>query len=426
MANRRAFLTRLGTAAGAVGLGKLTAVQEAFADQLRDIPTLSPNAPHIARLRERYLLDPDVVYFNHASIGTIPRAVHDAHIGYLKVCETNPWLYMWGGEWEAPRELVRAKAARLLGCMADDVAITHNTTEGFSVLANGLPLGAGDEVVFSTLNHDGASVCWYHNAEIKGFTVTRFEFPVAEAPTMTIDDVLNVYDRHLSAATRVLVLPHIDNVIGLLHPVREIAALAKSKGVDIVAVDGAQSLGMVPVDVSDLAVDVYCASPHKWVQAPKGVGLMYLRPEIRDMARPMWVTWGQERWEGTVRVFEDYGTRNLPELLALGDAIDFQMQLGIEPKTNRYRELWNQFRNRADTSQHIIWRSPESWELGSSLYALEVRDRQSGEVFRRMYRQGGFVFRAFAALGLNTVRISPNIYTTDEEVERFFDVVASL
>lgn len=423
MSNRREFLTRLGTAAGAVGVGKLLTIQHAFAKEIGHIPTLSTETFGIERLRERYLLDPDVVYFNHASIGTIPRVVHEAHIGYLKVCETNPWLYMWGGEWDESRERVREKGAGILGCPAGDVAITHNTTEGFSTLANGLPLGSGDEVVFSSLNHDGASVCWFHNAQTKGFRVTRFEFPVQDVPQMTVDDILNVYDRYLSANTRVLVLPHIDNVIGLLHPVKEIAALAKSKGVDVVAVDGAQSVGMIQVDVMDLGVDVYCASPHKWVQAPKGVGLMYLHPEVREVARPMWVTWGQNRWKGTVRIFEDYGTRNLPELLALGDAIDFQTQLGIAAKGFRYRELWQQFKTRTAASDRVIWRSPESWELGSSLYALEVRQQKSQDVFQRMYRNGGFVFRPFGTLGLNTVRISPNIYTTEEEIGKFFDVI---
>ncbi len=152
---------------------------------------------------------------------------------------------------------------------------------------------------------------------------------------------------------------------------------------------------------------------------------MYLHPEVREVARPMWVTWGQNRWKGTVRIFEDYGTRNLPELLALGDAIDFQTQLGIAAKGFRYRELWQQFKTRTAASDRVIWRSPESWELGSSLYALEVRQQKSQDVFRRMYRNGGFVFRPFGTLGLNTVRISPNIYTTEEEIGKFFDVVES-
>ena len=426
MSHRRTFLKQMVSVAGAAGLGGLWAIREAFAEELRGVALADRGRLSHVSLRDRYLLNPDVTYLNHASIGTTPRMVHDAHVGYLRVCETNPWLHMWGGEWEEPRERVRERAAEVLGCAPAEVSLTHNTTEGFSTLANGLALGAGDEVLFSSLNHDGASVCWLHNASVKGYTVRQFDFPVLQVPRMTVDDVLDVYDRHISGKTRVLVLPHIDNVVGLLHPVKEITALARSKGVELVAIDGAQSVGMLEVNVHDLGVDIYCASPHKWLQAPKGLGLMYVRGEVQDVIRPMWVTWGQQRWKGTARIFEDYGTRNLPALLALGDAIDFQQVLGTEAKEVRYRELWRQFRSAAENSAAVVWRSPESWHMSSSLYALEIRDRESREVFASMFRDHGFVFRAFRTQGLNTVRISPNVINTEDEIGRFFEVVASI
>lgn len=423
MTQRRAFLKQVSTIAGATAFGGLIDAQRAFAGQLRALPSSAGQASRFALLRDRYMLDPDVVYFNHASIGTIPRAVHDAHVQYLKICESNPWLYMWGGEWEEPRERVREKASVIMGCDSAELSLTHNTTEGFSTLANGMSLGPGDEVLFSSLNHDGASVCWQHNASLKGFTVTRFDFPVLDVPAMTAEEILDIYDRNISSSTRVLVLPHIDNVVGLLHPVREITRLARSKGVEVVAVDGAQAVGMLDVNMRDLEADVYCTSPHKWLQSPKGLGLMYVRRELQDSIHPMWVTWGQRRWAGTARVFEDYGTRNLPGLLTLGDAIDFQRRLGSEAKVKRYKDLWQQFRDAAGRSDRVIWRSPEKWELSASLFALEVRGVQSADLFERMYRDHGFVFRAFSTQGLNTVRISPNVYDTEDEIEKFFEVV---
>jgi len=423
MTQRRSFLKQMGTIAGATAFGGLIDAQRAFAKELQALPSSAGQASRFAHLRDRYMLDPDVVYFNHASIGTIPRAVHDAHVRYLKTCESNPWLYMWGGEWEEPRERVREKASVIMGCDSAELSLTHNTTEGFSTLANGMSLGPGDEVLFSSLNHDGASVCWQHNASLKGFTVTRFDFPVLDVPAMTAEEILDIYDRNISSSTRVLVLPHIDNVLGLLHPVREITRLARSKGVEVVAVDGAQAVGMLDVNMRDLEADVYCTSPHKWLQSPKGLGLMYVRRELQDSIHPMWVTWGQRRWAGTARVFEDYGTRNLPGLLTLGDAIDFQRRLGSEAKVQRYKDLWQQFRTAAGRSDRVIWRSPEKWELSASLFALEVRGVQSADLFERMYRDHGFVFRAFNTQGLNTVRISPNVYDTEDEIEKFFEAV---
>jgi selenocysteine lyase/cysteine desulfurase len=426
MTHRRVFLKQLATIAGATGLGKLAGIDEAFAAELERIPSLNPGATTTASLRDRYMLSPSVTYFNHGSIGTIPRVVQEARAAYLDLCETNPWLYMWGGAWEEPREAVRKKAGDYLGCSANEIAFTHNTTEGFNTLANGLALGPGDEVLFGSLNHAGASICWDHYAESKGFTVRRFGFPISAVPQMSAEEVLDVYDRNIGPSTRVLVFPHIDNIVGLRYPVKELAALAHGKGVEIVAVDGAQSVGMIDVDLAGLGADVYCTSPHKWLQAPKGLGLVFVRQELQDEIRPLWVTWGQGRWDGTARIYEDYGTRNLPEVLTLGDAIDFQLQLGAEAKASRYRELWESYRTYTEQSDHVIWRSPTTWSRSAALFAVEIRGIDSEAVFRHMFEQHDFVFRPFQTQGLNTVRISPNIYNSEEEIERFFDLTASL
>jgi selenocysteine lyase/cysteine desulfurase len=243
---------------------------------------------------------------------------------------------------------------------------------------------------------------------------------------MTADDVLDVYDRQISRGTRVLVFPHVDNVVGLRYPVKELAALARSRGVEIVAVDGAQTVGMIDAKIDGLGVDAYCTSAHKWLQSPKGLGLMYVHEELQGTLHPMWVTWGQARWKGSARVYEDYGTRNLPEVLALGDALDFQEALGSEWKEERYRALWERFRLMADDSGRVAWRSPRSWSRSASLYAVEIRDADSQNVFDYMYREHGFVFRPFNTQGLNTARISPNVYNTEEEIERFFAVTNRL
>lgn len=403
-----------GLAAAGAALGPLFDARRAAAREVEATPTELPLA------RDLYTLDPKITYLNHASIGTVPRPVQAARRRYLETCETNPWLYMWGPAWQQPREEVRAAAARLLGCEPDDVAIPHNTTEAFNLLAHGLPLGSGDEVLFSTLNHAGASVAWEVQAPARGFTVRRFDFPVARVPEMTPEEVVEVHVRALSPRTRVLVLPHIDNTVGLRHPVREIAAAARERGVRWIAVDGAQAVGMLPVDVGALGVDVYATSPHKWLQAPKGLGLVVLQPEIREVLRPMWVTWGQGRedWQGTARVFEDYGTRNLPEVLALGDAIAFQERLGAEAKAAHHRRLWEHARAEVETRPGLVWRSPGRWDLSAALWAIEVEGRKSARVFERLFRDGGFVFRPFSTLGLEMLRISPNVASTTEDLDR--------
>lgn len=420
--SRRSFLKRAALGAASLPLlEELGAARRLFADELAATADGGRRGA-FESFRQAYSLDPGVTYLNHASIGTVPLLVQRARQRYLELCETNPWLYMWGGAWEESREEVRRKAAGVLGCEADEVAFPHNTTETFNLLAQGLPLGKGDEVLFSSLNHAGASECWRHHAERLGYGVRRFDWPLAEVPRLGAAEVLELYEREIRPETRVLVLPHLDNTLGLRHPVAEIAAMARDRGVRFVAVDGAQTVGMLDLDVAALGVDVYATSPHKWLQAPKGLGLTYVRREIQEELRPMWVTWGQERWRGSARVFEDYGTRNLPEVLALGDAIDFQDALGAGAKEEHYRDLWRHAHRQVEASPRLRWRSPETWDLAGSLYAVEV-DGAAGELAGRLFQDHGVVVRPFETPGLNTLRLSPNVANTPDELDRLFELL---
>jgi selenocysteine lyase/cysteine desulfurase len=262
-------------------------------------------------------------------------------------------------------------------------------------------------------------------ASERGFSVNRFQFPVLDMPTMSKADVLNVYDAHITSRTRVLVLPHVDNMIGLRHPLRELAALARAKGVEFVAVDSAQTVGMLDIDLRGLDIDVFATSPHKWLQAPTGLGLMYVSAAVQERLRPMWVTWGQNRWSGTARIFEDYGTRNLAEALTLGDAMEFQSRIAPVQREARLRQLWEFTRTMAMENAGTEWRSPYSWELGASLVAVEIRDKNVSDLAGSMFQDHGFVFRAFRSQGLNTVRLSPNVFNTEEEIARFFEIATA-
>jgi cysteine desulfurase/selenocysteine lyase len=155
--NRRRFLKNL--PAGAAGLTALLETRETLAGSLSEVSRWSMNPDAFGRLRSQYSLSPEITYFNHASIGTIPLPVQKARQEYFEQCETNPWLYIWGGAWDDALQETRETAARILRCSSEEIAITHNTTEGFNLLANGLPLGPGDEVVFGSMNHAGAGVC---------------------------------------------------------------------------------------------------------------------------------------------------------------------------------------------------------------------------------------------------------------------------
>ena len=406
---RSGFLKQLGIAASGTVL--MPFINHA-AEQVKQI-----------NVADSYSLSPDITYLNHGSIGTIPISVQKHHAELLALCETNPWLYMWGGEWEEPRELVREMAADFIGAKITEIALTHNTTEVFNLLALGLDLKKGDEVLFSNYNHDGASVPFLFQASGHGYSVRRFQIPFKGADSFTTNDWVEFHTSQIRENTKLLVIPHVDNILGVKLPVRQIAAAAREKGVQWIAVDAAQTAGMVPVDVKEMDVDLLATSAHKWVQAPKGVSFAYISEKLQPHLSPVHVTWGQERWSDTARKYEDYGTRNFAALIALGEAIAFQNEIGFPEKPDHHKKLRLHAMNLAESHPEVKWRSPVNEDLSSALYAIELTDKTVLNFNREIYQNHGVVLRPFGGEELNTLRISPNIMNTTEEIDQLFGLI---
>lgn len=422
---RRRFLRTLVASGAALPVvARAEGIEAALSTGSSAFPLDPTSEASVRRLRDQYLLSDDLIYLNHASIGTVPAAVHRAHIGYLELCESYPSLYVWGG-WREVTEGIRGQAAALLGCRADDLAITHNTTEGFNILAHGLPLGPGDEVLFSSLNHAGASVPWDVLQRHGGFSVRRFDFPIERAPELTVDEVVAAHAEAIRPETRVLVIPHVDNMIGMNHPVRAIADAARARGVDFVLVDGAQSVGMLPVDLSAAGVDAYAMSPHKWLQSPKGLGLFWVSSELQTVLPRMWHKTGGTGIEETARKYEDYSTRAWPAVIALGDALDFQAAIGVQEKARRYDVLWNHVRSRVQADGRLEWRSPAAPELRSIIMAVGVRGASAADVGPRLLESVGAEMRAFRG-AFDALRVAPNVTTAEAELDRFLDAAAGM
>ena len=420
---RRSFLRALG--AGAIGapiLARAEQAEAALTDALGTIRFDASAASSVARLRSEYRIAPGLTYLNHASIGTVPGAVLEAHKSYLELCESNPSLYVWGSVWREGMEDTRARAAGMLGCSADDLAMTHNTTEGFSILAHGLPLDRGDEVLFSSLNHPGASVAWRGLATRRGFTVRSFDFPLERVPRLTPEEVVEIHLEQVRPRTRALVVPHVDNMVGMRVPLRALADAARAAGVEFVLVDGAQSAGLVPVDLDDSGVDAYSMSPHKWFQAPKGTGLFYVAASLRARLPRMWHRTTGDRG-GSARIYEDYSTRAWPAVVALGDALRFQQALGASEKTRRYRAMMELVRERCASDDRLSWRSPSAPELATAIMAVRRVDGAAPDIGSRLMDEAGIAVRAFGD-PLNALRISPNLMNDDDELHRALDLIA--
>ena len=416
MTSRRNFIKTLSAGTSFSALSLLAPATQIFEAQKKELfkNKAIPDASD-------YLLDSQIRYLNHGSIGTIPKIVHEAHVKYLSECETNPWFYMWSGVWNEPIEEARKQVAEYLNAESDEISFPHNTTEIFNVLALGLPIGSGDEVLLGSLNHGSAMIPFQQHASKRGYTVRTFDIPVDDLTKLTKDELLNLYDENISEKTKVLVLPHLDNSFGVRQPVKEITALARQKGIKYIAVDTAQSMGMLPIDVKDFGIDVIATSAHKWIQAPKGISIAFFSEQVKDEIDTMWIRSDHPYYERSARKFENYGTRNLPEVVTLGNAVEFQKNIDPIAADTKLKTLWETAQTLTEKNPNTKWRSPENWELSGSLYAVQIDGIKPSELSKKLFTEHGVVFRAFD--NYSTIRLSPNLMNTVAELEELFGLI---
>jgi selenocysteine lyase/cysteine desulfurase len=245
----------------------------------------------------------------------------------------------------------RDPLAKFVGVSADEIAIVRNATEANAIMANGLDLKPGDEVLMSDQEHPSGNGPWEMRAKRYGIVVKRFEIP---KPPKAPADILNRINDAITQRTRVIFVSHITTTTGVVLPVKEISALAKSKGI-ISMIDGAQVIGMMPLNIREIGCDMYGSSPHKWLMAPKGTGFLYVRDEIIDR---LWSNTTTEGWDDKkmrAQRFQQYGSANLPVVAGLVAAIKFHENMGLERIAKRERMLADYMLDQ------MIKRGAESW-----------------------------------------------------------------
>jgi len=264
------------------------------------------------------LIDSDLSYVQTGSLGPTPRPVLDKTIAVWRELERDPTALGYG-PLEQGMELVRAKAAALLGCDLRELVITTSTTEGINWVAQGISLAPGDRILTTDQEHPGGRVGWDFVAKRHGATIDVVAIPPGDNDAAAI---IERFAKLISPRTRVLSFSHVLTSTGLRMPVAELAALARKAGA-ISVVDGAQAVGGIAVDVKQLGCDVYATSGHKWLLGPKGTGLLYLSDSLGDRLELIALQDGRAVYSHSV------GVCSIPSVHGLGAAIDYVSGLGI-------------------------------------------------------------------------------------------------
>jgi isopenicillin-N epimerase len=419
--DRRQFLS-ITAGSAAAGLAASRALRGNLLAQLDKIPPLPDRSlldkneeAYWAEMRKQFLIPEDEIYLNNGTVGSSPapvlRAIFDGYTTTEKMDQDDPEDYpIWGyAAWNEFRDPL----AEFVGCTRDEIALLRNATEANSYIANGIDLKPGDEVLMTDQEHPGGEHPWNLRAKRYGVVVKRVTLP---RPVKDAAQALNLFNDAITPRTRVIFFSHITTFSGVVLPVKEISALARTKGI-LSAVDGAHVPGMMRLNVRELGCDLYSASPHKWLMAPKGTGFLYVRDEVIDR---VWNTIATEGWQDTkIRAerFQRIGSSNVPMLWGLRAAIKLANEIGLDRIERRQRQLADHMLGEMIKRGGQSWTSPDP-ALRCAIVSVNVPPIQRMELEQWMWKTYKIRIRGGDP---HKLRLSTPYYLQKKDIERFLE-----
>jgi isopenicillin-N epimerase len=414
--NRRLFVRS--AAAGALGFPLLKNLGRLWTpdtmDEIRQGQSLDEESFWLM-VRQHFMIC-DGIYMNNGTVGSVPRPVFDAMVEHMRGVEEVFHDQGFDGKW------LKSKVAGFIGASEREVAVTRNTTEGMNFAAHGLDLKKGDEVVTTDQEHVGGLCCWQLRAKRHGIVIKTVPIPMpAEDPA----EILNRFDRAITRRTRVLSFSHINFTTGLVMPARELCTLARDRGI-VSVVDGAHGPGMLLTDVHGQGCDFYASSSHKWLCAPKGTGILYVRDGILDTT---WTTVASGGWDdmslGAAR-FDTVGTLNLSLKFGLGRAIEFQEAIGKERIERRVHTLNQYAKEKVSAVPGVRMFSSMKPELSGGTFAFKMDGIENSKIAEILMKTKKIRVRQVNEYDYKFIRISTHIYNSFQEIDTLAEILSGI
>jgi selenocysteine lyase/cysteine desulfurase len=422
MLNRRAFLRlcgALGTAAYAAkasGLEGIEAASQSVADRLPG--EVAKDEFYWREIQLAFKLDRTLINLNNGFTCPCPRVVLESVWRYMEMINMLPVHYQ--GMVANNIQTIRLRMAAEFGCDPEEMALTRGASESLQIAQNGIDLKAGDEVITTEQDYPRMLTTWDQRMRREGIKVTRLQFPVPA----TQDDLYERFEKAITPRTKVFHFCHITNLTAQMFPVQRLSRLARSKGI-VTIVDGAHALGHFPFKLRDLECDAYGVSLHKWLLAPIGNGCLYVRREMIPKFWPLQAA--PERQDDDIRKFEAIGTHPWAIRAALGEALAFHQAIGAERKAARLRYLTLRWANALKSHPRVkilsnLGEPPETWGVAAvNIEGIDVR--ALAKFLMDKYRIISVPLVGGAppnqVFDYQALRVSPNVYTTLEEIDTF-------
>ena len=426
MSNRRTFVKQLSGIAGALSLSEyLNPVYAAGLKNAADkIAHLSPaeaaeNEDFWAWVKENYTVSSTVLNLNNGGVSPQPKIVQDAHIKYYQLCNEGPSYYMWK-ILDQGREPLRAKLAELAGCSTEEIAINRNATEGLNTIIFGLNLKAGDEVVLTRYDYPNMTNAWKQREKREGIKLVWIDLPLPCEDDATL---IKLYENAITERTKIVHVTHMINLTGQAMPAKEIIRMAHSKGCETI-LDGAHTFAHYEYKLADLDCDYFATSLHKWLCAPFGSGMMYVK---KDKIKNVWALLSNDKPEGDdIRKFETIGTRSFASEMAIATAVDFHNLIGSKRKEERLRYLKNYWAEKALKIPKVKMTTSLLPKYSCALAHFSIEGWQGTDIAETLFEKYKILTAGIVKEKINGVRVTPSVYTSPKDLDRLVKAIEEI
>jgi selenocysteine lyase/cysteine desulfurase len=423
--NRRSFVRQFGATLGAASLGTTLfpalALGEGFDnfDLMNFPPSDTPEDDFWAWVQQNYTVSPNIINLNNGGVSPSSKPVQDTFERYNRFCNEAPSYYMWR-ILDQGREALRADLAALAGCEPGEIAINRNTTEAMDIIIYGLNLQKGDEVVLTKQDYPNVINLWKMLEQRDGILLNWVNL---ELPMEDEDALAQKYIDAFTDKTKAVNITHIINWIGQITPVKKIAAEAHKRGIEVI-VDGAHTFALLDFKIPDLDCDYFATSLHKWMGAPFGSGLLYVKKDKISKLYPIYPDDKPLALE--IQKFERMGTRSFASEMAIGSALDFHLAIGTKRKEERLRYLKNYWMGKVKDIPGVRLHTSFKPEYSCVIGLFSIDGYTPAEIDTYLFEKHKIHTVGIVWENISGVRVTPNVYTMERDLDKLVKAITEM
>ena len=417
--NKREFLKNVSLAA--VGL---PFIRTSFSTSLNTLKHLSPNQIAIEenfwlQVRKDYSLKPDYINLESGYYNIIPNPTLNHMIDHARMVNYEGSYYMRTVQWDQ-KNAMAAKLAKVVGTSAKNLIITRNTTESLDMVIKGMNWKKGDEAVYAKQDY-GAMKMMFEQVS-RRYGTKNIIVSVPNHPTSD-EEIVRIYQNAITSRTKLLMVCHMVNITGQILPIKKICQMAHKKGVQVM-VDGAHCVGHFQFKIDDLECDYYGSSLHKWLAVPLGTGMLYVRDKHIDNLWPVFAE--HHREPGDIARLNHVGTHPVYHDLSIENAIEYYAMLGAERKEARLRYLQEYWSSKVRTHPNIVVNTPKESFRACGIANVGLKNLKPQELAKQLMDRYQIFTVAIDYANVQGCRISPNVFTTTQELDVFVKALQEL